>query len=61
MLGYGPIGGNPRQDGKKGGGDKGTKGIEERKKVKNKLRNLEESDEPWRRWQAVCRPTSVTG
>jgi len=48
VLGYGPIGGNTRQDGKKGGGDKGTKGIEKRKKVTNKLRNLGESDEPWR-------------
>jgi hypothetical protein len=48
VLGYGPIGGNPRHDGKKGGGDKGTKGIEKRKKVTNKLRNLGESDEPWK-------------
>jgi hypothetical protein len=37
VVGYGPIGGNLRQDERKGGGDKGTKGIEKRKEVTNKL------------------------
>jgi hypothetical protein len=46
VLGYGPIGGNTRQDGKKRGGVKGTTRIEERKKMTYKLRNLGESDEP---------------
>lgn len=38
----------PKARREKGGGDKGTKGTEERKKVTKKLRNLGESDEPWR-------------